>query len=226
MDTLGDRIKEIRLNNKMTQLQFGELFGLSRSHISGIETNAENPSDMFVRFVAYRFGLDYEYLKTGNYSENDTFVDMRYREFRSHLDNFISDELHKNIDENLMSGFLLGNYNSYGLLLTGVSLFQQIGYNSTEYKNYLNCITQLLSELTNITTDAEDLVVNARKTNKKGYNQYKEQASYMSNFNKSTTKINSILNEISDIYFTLCNSNVTFENSDLSFDASADELDF
>lgn len=43
MDSLGSRIKEIRKSQKMTQTDFGNLFGLSPSHISNIEMVERTP---------------------------------------------------------------------------------------------------------------------------------------------------------------------------------------
>ncbi len=228
METLGDRIKKIRTSQNLTQEQFGELFGISRSHISGIESDKEKPSDMFVRFVAYRYGLDYEYIKTGKYSEDDTsekFINTRYREFRAHLDNFISEELIKKLEDDDISAFIFKNYITYALTLTGVTLFDDIGYNSDEYKCYLSLLNNLYSEIEKITTHGQDLVIEHRKKNNKNYNQYMLQATYMSDFNEGIAKINKILNEISDVFFTLCESNVTYKDSDIAFELEQ-ELDF
>ena len=42
MNTIGERIKEIRKDEHLTQVEFAQIFGLSHSHISNIENNREN----------------------------------------------------------------------------------------------------------------------------------------------------------------------------------------
>ena len=43
--SIGEKIKEIRKRNNMTQQQFAESIGISRPHLSKIESNKENASD-------------------------------------------------------------------------------------------------------------------------------------------------------------------------------------
>ncbi len=65
MLTIGEKIKEIRKNEKLTQTEFAKIFGLSHSHISNIENNRENPSETLLLFICSKFNISYEWLKYG-----------------------------------------------------------------------------------------------------------------------------------------------------------------
>lgn len=41
MNTIGERIKEVRKDFSLTQTEFGKKIGVSHSHISKIESNKE-----------------------------------------------------------------------------------------------------------------------------------------------------------------------------------------
>lgn len=71
--TLGERIKEIRKHYKMTQSEFGLLFGLSPSHISNIENNRENPSEMLILFICFRFNINKQWLISGKGDIKESF---------------------------------------------------------------------------------------------------------------------------------------------------------
>ena len=44
LDTVGDRIKHLRKNQKMTQKEFSEKVGIARSTLAGYESNQIEPS--------------------------------------------------------------------------------------------------------------------------------------------------------------------------------------
>ena len=71
MRNMGEKIKKIRKDHKLTQAEFAEIFGLSHSHISNIENNRENPSETLILFICSRFNISYEWLRYGE-DENDT----------------------------------------------------------------------------------------------------------------------------------------------------------
>ena len=53
---IGDRIKEMRRNRGMTQVQLSKLTGLSQSSISDIENKTNNPSSATLQLIAAAFG--------------------------------------------------------------------------------------------------------------------------------------------------------------------------
>lgn len=63
MKTLGSRIKDVRLSAGMTQFDFSQKVGVSRSHISKIETDAIHPSNTVIKVICLAFGIDENWLK-------------------------------------------------------------------------------------------------------------------------------------------------------------------
>lgn len=66
--TIGNRIKEIRMINKMTQQQFADSLGVSRPHMSKIESNKEKASESVLRLICQLYNVDYGWIQTGNQS--------------------------------------------------------------------------------------------------------------------------------------------------------------
>lgn len=63
--TIGERFKYVRKHNKLNQVDFASILGISQTHVSKIEKNADNPSETLLRFVAYMFAINIDWLKTG-----------------------------------------------------------------------------------------------------------------------------------------------------------------
>lgn len=89
MNTLGERIKKIRLEQKMTQAEFANLFGLSPSHISNIENNRELPSNMLILFICDKFYITPEWLTKGEGTQHPYFDTSTDEGNRARLDDCI-----------------------------------------------------------------------------------------------------------------------------------------
>lgn len=80
--TVGERIKEIRIENKLSMEKFGEIIGVSRPSISKIESGVNNPSDQTRMLICKEFGINEEWLQNGTgekYSKDlpiDSFTDL------------------------------------------------------------------------------------------------------------------------------------------------------
>lgn len=72
MESLGERIKQIRLLHNLSQENFGKRLGLSHSHISKIENSKENPSDTLMRLIVHEFQVNHGWLQYGNGSMSST----------------------------------------------------------------------------------------------------------------------------------------------------------
>ena len=57
LDTVGERIKHLRKNNNLTQKEFAERIGISRSTLAGYETNQIEPSLNVVFKISSEFGV-------------------------------------------------------------------------------------------------------------------------------------------------------------------------
>ena len=80
MDTVGERIKTLRKANDMTQKEFSECIGISRSTLAGYETGKIEPSLNVIFSLANKFDINPSYfLRTMNVSYpdvNDELTDV------------------------------------------------------------------------------------------------------------------------------------------------------
>lgn len=65
MNNIGDRIIEIRKENKLSQDEFGKIIGLGRSTIGCYESNARNISNRAIRDICLNFNINEEWLRHG-----------------------------------------------------------------------------------------------------------------------------------------------------------------
>lgn len=63
---MKDRIKRIRKENKMTQVEFGEKIGVKGNTITNYETGLRNPTDAVILSICREFNVNEEWLRTGN----------------------------------------------------------------------------------------------------------------------------------------------------------------
>ena len=66
MDTVGERIKTLRKANDMTQKEFSEIIGVSRSTLAGYETGKIEPSLNVITKMANTFDLSPAYFLRNN----------------------------------------------------------------------------------------------------------------------------------------------------------------
>lgn len=66
MNTIGDRIKNIRQTAHMTQAQFACATGISQTHVSKIESGVENPSLTLIMLISCKFGISMTYIQDNN----------------------------------------------------------------------------------------------------------------------------------------------------------------
>ena len=65
METVGERIKSLRKANDMTQKEFSELIGVSRSTLAGYETGKIEPSLNVISRMANQFEISPSYFLRG-----------------------------------------------------------------------------------------------------------------------------------------------------------------
>ena len=66
MDTVGERIRTLRKANDMTQKEFSEIIGVSRSTLAGYETDKIEPSLNVISRMANTFDLSPAYFLRNN----------------------------------------------------------------------------------------------------------------------------------------------------------------
>lgn len=65
MDSMKDRIKLIREQNKLSQEDFGNKIKIKRSAVSKIESGLNNPSDQTIALICSKFSINENWLRTG-----------------------------------------------------------------------------------------------------------------------------------------------------------------
>lgn len=65
MDTVGERIKIVRKNRRINQIDFANSLGIGQPHISKIEKNLENPSKTLLMFISHKYRVSFEWLEFG-----------------------------------------------------------------------------------------------------------------------------------------------------------------
>ena len=63
--TISERIKQIRKENKLTQVDFATKLKISGQSISKIEKGENNPSDQTITLICREFGIREEWLRDG-----------------------------------------------------------------------------------------------------------------------------------------------------------------
>jgi phage repressor protein C with HTH and peptisase S24 domain len=65
METVGERIKQLRTTNRMTQEDFANVFSVSRVWITNIENGKRKPTELLIKSISNHFAVREEWLKTG-----------------------------------------------------------------------------------------------------------------------------------------------------------------
>lgn len=67
---MKNRIKQIRKENKLTQVEFGEKIGTKGNTITNYETGLRTPTDAVIRSICREFNVDETWLRTGEGNMN------------------------------------------------------------------------------------------------------------------------------------------------------------
>lgn len=62
---MKNRIKEIRIQKKLTQAQFGEKIGVRGNTITNYETGLRTPTDAIIKSICREFNVNEEWLRSG-----------------------------------------------------------------------------------------------------------------------------------------------------------------
>ena len=71
MNTINERIFEIRIRQALTQKQFAQKLGITTSYVSRLEQGKSTPSEPLLRLISYTFAEDFSWLHTGIREESD-----------------------------------------------------------------------------------------------------------------------------------------------------------
>jgi transcriptional regulator with XRE-family HTH domain len=65
MSQIGQRIKKVRKELKLSQLDFAESLGIDQSHVSKLEKGVSEPSEMLVIHIANSYEVNLNWLREG-----------------------------------------------------------------------------------------------------------------------------------------------------------------
>ena len=63
--TMSERIKQIRKGKDISQEEFGNKIGITRSSVSLLESGRNNPSEQTIKLICEKFGVNELWLRTG-----------------------------------------------------------------------------------------------------------------------------------------------------------------
>ncbi|MGJ0961704.1 helix-turn-helix domain-containing protein [Faecalicoccus pleomorphus] len=73
METIGDRIKQVRKELNLSMEKFGDKIGIVKSAINNIEKGLNNPSERTLKLICSEFNVNYAWLTEG---QGDMFVEI------------------------------------------------------------------------------------------------------------------------------------------------------
>lgn len=74
---MNQRVKAVRKDQKMTQVEFGKKLRLSKNYLSNIETGLYPISDKFIDEMCHTFHVNENWLRTG---DGDMYMEMTKEE--------------------------------------------------------------------------------------------------------------------------------------------------
>lgn len=88
--TIGERIKAVRTDKKLTLEKFGEKIGIKKSSLSQIENGKVNVTDRVIKSICREFNVNEHWLLTG---EGDMFLNLtRNDEIAAYVASIMKDE--------------------------------------------------------------------------------------------------------------------------------------
>lgn len=85
--TIGERLREIRLDARLTQKEMGKIVGLTPGSVGALENNLYTPNYDVLRAIHDRLGVSYDYIIDGVRSvENPLKIISENKELRAEVD--------------------------------------------------------------------------------------------------------------------------------------------
>lgn len=69
--TMSERIKQIRKGKNISQEEFGNKIGITRSSVSLLESGRNNPSEQTIKLICQEFRVNELWLRTGQGNPDD-----------------------------------------------------------------------------------------------------------------------------------------------------------
>lgn len=66
MESTGERVKQLRKELHLTQVQLGNVIGISGAAVAQIEANASRPTEAAIRLICATYKVNYNWLTEGD----------------------------------------------------------------------------------------------------------------------------------------------------------------
>ncbi len=80
---MKERIRQIRKDSKMTQVEFGERIGVKGNTITNYETGLRNPTDAVILSICREFNVNEDWIRNG--------IEPVYKVRKDRLSSYVSD---------------------------------------------------------------------------------------------------------------------------------------
>ena len=90
MNTIGSRIKQIRKEKQLTQVELGQLLGITGAGVSYIESGGSQPTEAALKLICATYHVHYLWLTTGEgpmyeTASGDALIDKYAPDAEDHL---------------------------------------------------------------------------------------------------------------------------------------------
>ncbi len=164
---LSDRIKKIRKGVEFSQLTFSSVLGVSRSHISNIETGAVKPSEQLIKLICAKFEINENWLRTGegNSYDSDFPEYVKTQEETSHRLDMLYDKFTGLFD--YYRGQLVSvKNNAFAEQREGYTIEFPLSYSHPKYKKLLNAYESCMDSIAPLEKELKHLFDTIEKTPK------------------------------------------------------------
>ena len=97
---MKNRIKQIRKESGLTQVEFGEKIGVKGNTVTNYETGLRNPTDAVLLSICREFNISEEWLRTGN-------GEMRKKRTRNQELAAFANDIMEDVDDSFKKRFVL-----------------------------------------------------------------------------------------------------------------------
>lgn len=170
METISDRIREVRKLMKMNQNQFAKELGVSRTHISNMENGNDNPSSSLIKLLCVRFNIDETWLVEGIGSplpNFDVFSDdglmSKYNTMRVILERMLKDRTGEELKYTVEAfSYMVALLGANGVLPENREAYLETAYNCISGIEQQECASHGLGQYGKLGTSSYEMQLRYR----------------------------------------------------------------
>lgn len=170
METISDRIREVRKLMKMNQNQFAKELGVSRTHVSNMENGNDNPSSSLIKLLCVRFNIDETWLVEGIGSplpNFDVFSDdglmSKYNTMRVILERMLKDRTGEELKYTVEAfSYMVALLGANGVLPENREAYLETAYNCISGIEQQECASHGLGQYGKLGTSSYEMQLRYR----------------------------------------------------------------